>query len=137
MYQLHWKQQRIRRRVLDVDIGIISLDSSYYVGSGFASMNPPRKMPSTHSRQMSPGSSLGEKEEPEASMRVSYVAYITLSANQEHDSSDRTHPVDALHICCLPWIEPGMWAQYLSCRDVPRYESSRSLMLGFIAMVAC
>jgi hypothetical protein len=121
---------------LDVDIDIISLHSNYYLGSGFTPMNPPRKMPSTHSQQMSPGSSFGKNEEPEACMRDSYVAYVALSVSQEHDSRHKTHPVDSLHISRLPWIELGMWAQYLSYRDVLRYESSRSL-LGFLAMSAC
>ncbi len=86
---------------------------------------------------MSPGSSFGKTEEPEASMRDSYVAYVALSVNQEHDSRDRTNPVDSLHISSLPWIELGMWAQYLSYRDVLRYGSSRSRLLWFLAMVAC
>ena len=99
-------------------------------------MNPPRKMPSIHSRQMSLGSSFGKNEVPETTKRDSYVACVALSVDQEHDSKDRTNPVDFLHISRLPWIELGMWAQYFFYRDILSSGSSRSL-LGFLATVTC
>lgn len=42
-------------------------------------MNSPRKVSSTHLRQMSVGSSVGSNDAPDGSMNDSYVAYMILS----------------------------------------------------------
>ena len=105
---------------MGVDIDIISLESNYYLSSGANPMYPPRKISFTHSWQMSLGSSFGKNEEPEARTRDSYVAYVTLSVDKEHDSRDETNPVDSLHISRHSWIKLGMWAQYLFYGDVLR-----------------
>jgi len=45
-------------------------------------MDVPRKVSSTHLRQISVGSSFGSNEAPDANINDSYVAYIIVNINE-------------------------------------------------------